>query len=407
MGVNISVWNIMASMRAVDKWTASAQANIGGSAVVGYKQFDVTFGGGNATTILSNPSMMRAGIQIAEQLVTLAHTSIDWRQGDVITSPNDYDFAIQGEGFFMVADARGQIFYTRDGQFRESTTGTLVNKSGLTYIDRALAINLGLYTAPAPTAAEIDANNTGWVNKSGTGWFPYVAGTIYDEGGTSYQNMTINAKKTFFVDTGTLAPGTQSFTVNTDDQGFPILNGIPLTSADIISGAHPSSAAINSTYDITPYLKNGANTLTFQVSELTGANEHFNIISSTVPNLDNNNWAVEVTTPTTGASPVGIQDILKTDKKDMILGLPVLNNLNYSRYGSTIFEESPANRAAIVDMPELQGLGQLKQRFLEASNTNLSKQITGLSASNNAYTVLAKQLNVYWQNFDVGLNLLK
>jgi flagellar hook-basal body protein len=405
MGVNISVWQLIGSMKSVDKWSVAAQTNLTNSTRTGYKQTEVTFGGG-ATSIMNNPAMLRAGNQVAEQMINLAYTSIDWSQGEVISTRNDFDFAVNGQGFFMVTDNAGNIYYTRDGEFRESTRGTWVNNEGLTYVDKALAINMGLYTAPAPTVAQINANNTGWVNKGANNWFPYVSGTTYDEGGTSYQNMTINAKKTVFVDLATLPAGPQTVTVHTDNAGYPIVNGTALTALDVISGTHPSDFAANTTYNITPYLRGGANTFTWQVTE-GGGGEDFRIISSTIPKLDNTNWATEVTPFTSGATPTGIQDILKTDKNDIILGLPILGNLNYSRFGSTIFEASPSPNLPIIDVPELQGLGQVKQGFLEASNVNPEKQLLSLNSSKNAYTVLAKQLSVYWQNFDIGLNLLK
>ncbi|MDK2896268.1 MAG: flagellar hook protein FlgE [Candidatus Atribacteria bacterium] len=50
--------------------------------------------------------------------------------GSIETTNNPTDFAIQGSGFFVVSDGE-QVYYTRDGAFKESADGSLVNSSGL------------------------------------------------------------------------------------------------------------------------------------------------------------------------------------------------------------------------------------------------------------------------------------
>jgi flagellar hook protein FlgE len=49
--------------------------------------------------------------------VLLGDLSYDWNQGTIQRTSNPYDMAIAGAGFFMVKDADGKAFYTRDGEF--------------------------------------------------------------------------------------------------------------------------------------------------------------------------------------------------------------------------------------------------------------------------------------------------
>jgi flagellar basal-body rod protein FlgG len=51
-------------------------------------------------------------------------------QGAIVNTQNPLDMAITGEGYFQIAKADGTITYTRDGSFKLSATGQLVNSSG-------------------------------------------------------------------------------------------------------------------------------------------------------------------------------------------------------------------------------------------------------------------------------------
>lgn len=51
-------------------------------------------------------------------------------QGNMVNTQNPLDLAIAGEGFFQIAQADGTIAYTRDGNFKLSSTGQIVTSSG-------------------------------------------------------------------------------------------------------------------------------------------------------------------------------------------------------------------------------------------------------------------------------------
>ncbi|CUU08408.1 flagellar basal-body rod protein FlgG [Candidatus Kryptobacter tengchongensis] len=68
-------------------------------------------------------------IQIGTGVQTVA-TLRDFKQGDLQPTNNPLDIAINGEGFFQVRRPDGTIAYTRDGAFKLSRDGRLVNSSG-------------------------------------------------------------------------------------------------------------------------------------------------------------------------------------------------------------------------------------------------------------------------------------
>lgn len=59
-------------------------------------------------------------------------------QGPLLESDNDWDLAVEGKGFFMIRDAKGETSYTRNGSFRlamASTGVTLANTDGFSVLD--------------------------------------------------------------------------------------------------------------------------------------------------------------------------------------------------------------------------------------------------------------------------------
>ena len=51
-------------------------------------------------------------------------------QGNMVNSQNPLDVAIAGDGFFQIAQADGTIAYSRDGNFKLSSSGQLVTSNG-------------------------------------------------------------------------------------------------------------------------------------------------------------------------------------------------------------------------------------------------------------------------------------
>ncbi|MEJ2200678.1 MAG: flagellar basal-body rod protein FlgG [Desulfuromonadaceae bacterium] len=51
--------------------------------------------------------------------------------GDIHTTGNELDLAIEGQGFFQVTQANGELAYTRGGAMKMDSTGRLVTSEGL------------------------------------------------------------------------------------------------------------------------------------------------------------------------------------------------------------------------------------------------------------------------------------
>jgi len=62
--------------------------------------------------------------------VTVATVAQQFTQGNITPTGNPLDLAVNGNGFFQVEDASNQLQYTRNGQFKVSNTGNIVNDQG-------------------------------------------------------------------------------------------------------------------------------------------------------------------------------------------------------------------------------------------------------------------------------------
>ena len=67
----------------------------------------------------------------------------DFQQGTLMSTESNTNVAIQGEGFFTVQMANGNIGYTRDGSFNVTPNGALVTKEGYAVMGENGPIQLG------------------------------------------------------------------------------------------------------------------------------------------------------------------------------------------------------------------------------------------------------------------------
>jgi flagellar basal-body rod protein FlgG len=81
--------------------------------------------GAQSSTSTQLPSGLMLGTGVRTVATEKSHT-----QGNVITTGNALDVAIQGRGFFQVLKPEGDIAYTRDGTFQVNSDGQVVMSNG-------------------------------------------------------------------------------------------------------------------------------------------------------------------------------------------------------------------------------------------------------------------------------------
>jgi len=111
-------------------------ANVG---TTGFKHARVAFedllyqnlrqSGANST----QDTLLPTGLQVGTGVVPVA-TEVMFDQGNLQQTSNQFDLAINGNGFFQVQMPDGTTAYTRDGSFQINATGQLVTAAGFPVI---------------------------------------------------------------------------------------------------------------------------------------------------------------------------------------------------------------------------------------------------------------------------------
>lgn len=122
------VYQNAAAMTGLEAWNNSIAQNISQSSTPGYKKATVTFEGIERGRIgVEGPfgqTLHRAATQAQ------GTGSVDFSNGTMLVTHGEFDFALEGEGFFELRAPDGQLVYTRDGQFKANEQGELVSKQG-------------------------------------------------------------------------------------------------------------------------------------------------------------------------------------------------------------------------------------------------------------------------------------
>ena len=98
--------------------------NIANAATNGFKESRAEFADIYATSI-QDVSSTSAG-----RGVRVSRVSQQFGQGNIDFTSNNLDLAINGEGFFVLEDAAGNVSYTRAGAYNADRDGYVVNHNG-------------------------------------------------------------------------------------------------------------------------------------------------------------------------------------------------------------------------------------------------------------------------------------
>lgn len=136
--------------------------NIANVSTVGYKNRDTSFD----ETLENSITQRDANYDPAQQVklgmaagMLTTQQSINFTQGSLKSTTSPYDLAIEGNGFFGVRDATGQLYLTRDGDFERDASGNIVDANGY-----KLDIQAMIPESQWPTTGTITVNSAGQIS---------------------------------------------------------------------------------------------------------------------------------------------------------------------------------------------------------------------------------------------------
>ncbi len=145
----------ISALKSFSKGLETIGNNIANVNTTGFKSASVSFADTFSNTLRGGDSAVQIGTG-----VQVAAVSTNFGQGSLSSTGKGTDLSVSGNGYFVVQDANGANFATRDGAFNFNTNGDLVNSQGYSVLDDAgVAINV----ATAGTATSISIGSDGTV----------------------------------------------------------------------------------------------------------------------------------------------------------------------------------------------------------------------------------------------------
>ncbi len=129
-GLYAAYTGLLARTQALD----TAANNLANAGTAGFRAHRDYFSGVLAGSFDQNPETASQVGQSVNGFGVLGGNRIDLGQGELKSTGNPLDLALQGQGFFAIQTANG-VRYTRDGAFSRSPTGVLQTAQGEPVLD--------------------------------------------------------------------------------------------------------------------------------------------------------------------------------------------------------------------------------------------------------------------------------
>lgn len=385
--------------------------NVANSGTVGFKASTAEFADVFAAS-LSGGGASQAGIG-----TKLAAVAQQFTQGNITTTNNPLDVAVNGKGFFVLSN-NGARSYTRNGQFQVDKNNNIVTSGGLMVqgyqvdnTDPANPVITGQLgnltvdtkdqnpqaTTAATVGANLDANSqippAPWVPPDPSATPPVTVDpnsynsststTVYDSLGNSH------VVGMYFIKT---AANTWNVQYTIDGSGVAAAGGpsvLTFTSAGVIdSGTPPSGTSV--TFTLPPTLGATMPAVDFKFDSMTQFGSKFGVNS-----LTQNGYA----SGSLAGFSIGKDGILQgryTNGQTRTLGQLALANFanpqGLQNLGDNQWAESPNSGTALIGSPGSSGLGLLQSSATEDSNVDLTAELVNMIVAQRAYQANAQTI---------------
>lgn len=390
--------------------------NVSNASTVGFKSSQAIFADVYAST-LSGASGVQVGIG-----TKLAAVAQQFTQGNITTTNNPLDTAINGNGFFRVSN-NGTIFYTRNGQFQLDKSGYIVTPQGYNVtgysatssgaIVTGTLANIQLSTsdlAPnATTSATVAVNLDSRASTISSAFnytnaATYTSSTslsLYDSLGNqqTFSMYYVKASSNTWNVYATLTNASGS-TIDLSSGGSTALTTLSFTSGGAISSGGTASQAITAAQ-----LGTGAAPLSvaFNFGGSTQFGSPFGVNAVTQDGFTSGRL--------TGFG-IGSDGIIKaryTNGQSINRAQIVLTNFNNAQglqpQGNNIFAETSTSGAPLTGAPATSNLGVLQSSSVEDSNVDLTAELVAMITAQRSYQANAQTIKTQDQVLQTLVNL--
>lgn len=363
--------------------------NVANASTVGFKESDTEFSAMYANSLASSQ-----GVQVGIG-TSVAAVAPEFTQGNVTTTGDPLDVAINGNGFFQMSTG-GSLTYSRDGEFSLDKNGYIVNSSGGSLMGypatsagtispttpQPLQVSTADLTPTATSTATLGVNldstdtvptNT-FSTTDSTSYNASTALTVYDSEGNSH-NLT-----SYFVKTAN-----NTYNVYAADDGTLLNGGAAVGTLNFGSGGTLSA---NATMNISLPMTNGAGTpqpiaLTFPAATTT----QYGVAFAVNQNTQNGYTTGQLSGYSISADGTLQGNYSNGQSRDM--GQIVLANFADQRgltaLGNNQYGQTAASGQPQIGTPSSGGTGTLQSGALEQSNVDLTTQLVAMIQAQNVY----------------------
>lgn len=400
----------LSGLNAASKTLEVIGNNVSNANTVGFKQSRAEFADVFANSLTGSGTSQ---IGIGTKIATVAQ---QFTQGNITSTNNPLDIAINGGGFFRMSND-GAITYTRNGQFQMDRFGYIVNSEGnrLTGYTADLA---GVLSTGAPSELNINTSDlqptattevTGIVNLdsrntnlTAAGFDPADPTTYHNSSAVTVFDSLGNAHniQSFFVKT---APGT--WDVFTTADGVPTTT-LPTPTSTLTfngTGVAPTSVPALPTVNFTPTTGASAVSLTLDYTDSTQFGSNFSVNSLTQDGFSSG----RLSGFSTGSDGMIIGRY--TNGQSRVLGQVVLasfvNPNGLQSLGGNAWAESGTSGNPLVGPPNTGGFGVLQSSAIEDSNVDLTAELVNMITAQRVYQANAQTIKTQDQVLQTLVNL--
>jgi len=395
-------------------WLSTISQNVSNANTTGYKNVETEF-----STLVDAASSNADGLEGVEA----GMRSLNSMQGSITGTSTTTDLAVQGDGYFLVSDANGNIFLTRNGSFVPDASGNLVNSAGYYLMgydvqngqaaggdsvadlqkvniassaEAATATTSGTLSLNLPSTAAIvaaaDLPSTNLATSQYTDMTSLIA--YNDLGGAETLNVYVSktAANTWEVDVYNAADAATG-------GGFPYTSG-PLTTATL--DFNPTTGGLTSGSPLSVTVPNGQ-AMSIDLSQTTQLASSFAVDAGTA-NGNAPSSMTGVAISANGTLSFQYANGTSSPAYEIPLGtVPSEDNLAMAT--GNAFQTSEDSGPLRIGTAGTAGLGSVESSSLESSTVDLATELTQMIEAQSAYQANSKAFQTGADLLDVLDNL--